>query len=92
MMSRHFRLNSELSGAITKRPPHAKISFMCLAVSSIKFVRDTLPGQKYSTIPRKLQSKYSRPSIIRNSIIRHLDYPKCVRVPLILSNTFQSNL
>ena len=24
MMSRHFRLRSELSGAIAKRPPHAK--------------------------------------------------------------------
>ena len=24
MMSRHFRLSSELTGAIAKRPPHAK--------------------------------------------------------------------
>ena len=24
MMSRYFRLNSELTGAIAKRPPHAK--------------------------------------------------------------------
>ena len=35
MMSRHFRLNSELSGAIAKKPHMPKMSFLCLAVSSI---------------------------------------------------------
>ena len=35
MMSRHFDLSSELNGAIAKRLPHAKISFLGLAVSSI---------------------------------------------------------
>ena len=35
MMSRHFRLTSELIGVIAKRLRHPKINFMCLAVSSI---------------------------------------------------------
>ena len=35
MMSRHFALSSELSGAIAKRLPHAKISFLLPAVSLI---------------------------------------------------------
>ena len=38
MMSRHFGLNSELSGAIAKRLPNAKISFLRLAVSSINLL------------------------------------------------------
>ena len=50
MMSRHFGLSSELSGAIAKRPHMPKISFLCLEVSSIKSLQIyiyTLPGQKY---------------------------------------------
>ena len=35
MMSRHFALSSELTGAIAKKLPHAKISFRGLTVSSI---------------------------------------------------------
>ena len=35
MMSLHFRLSSELSGAIAKDPHMPKISFLCLTVSSI---------------------------------------------------------
>ena len=34
-MSKHFALSSELSGAIAKRLPHTKISFLRPAVSSI---------------------------------------------------------
>ena len=35
MMNRHFRQKPELSGTIAKILPHAKISFVCLAISSI---------------------------------------------------------
>ena len=35
MMSRYFGLSSELTGAIAKRLPHAKISFLGLTDSSI---------------------------------------------------------
>ena len=52
MMSRHFRLSSELSEAIAKSSYMPKISFLCLAVSSINSLQKyiyTVPGQKYST-------------------------------------------
>ena len=38
MMSRHFRLRSEISGVIAKRLRQAKIRFWCLAVSSINML------------------------------------------------------
>ena len=49
MMSRHFRMSSELSGAIAKKLM-PKISFLRLAVSSINSLYIhiyTLTGQKY---------------------------------------------
>ena len=45
MMSRHFRLSSELSGAIAKRLSHAKISFLCLVVSSINSLQIYIYGE-----------------------------------------------
>ena len=51
MMSRHFALNSELTGAIAKRLPHAKNQLYLPGSFFNKFVTDiyiyTLPGQKY---------------------------------------------
>ena len=53
MMSRHFRMNSELSGAIAKRPPHAKnqLSVPCSFFKQFvtyMYILYTLPYQKYS--------------------------------------------
>ena len=54
MTSRHFRLNSELSGTIANRLPHAKNQLSVPGSSSINY-KDidiyiyTVPGQKYST-------------------------------------------
>ena len=46
MMSRHFRLKSELSGAIAKRLPHAKKAFWAWQfLQSIRY-RYTLPVKK----------------------------------------------
>ena len=40
MMSRHFRLSSELSGAIAKRLPHAKNQFFVPGSFFNQFVTD----------------------------------------------------
>ena len=40
MMSRHFRLSSELSGAIARRPPHAKNQLSAPGCFFNQFVTD----------------------------------------------------
>ena len=52
MMSGHFRLSSELSGAIAKRLPHAKISFL----QSIRYRYIPYPVKSIQP-PRKLPNK-----------------------------------
>ena len=53
MMSQHFRLSSEIGGAIAKRLPHAKNQLSAPGCFFNLFVTDiriyTVPGQKYST-------------------------------------------
>ena len=44
MMSRHFALSSEFSGAIAKRLPHAKNQLSAPAVSSINSLHIYIQG------------------------------------------------
>ena len=58
MMSRHFRLSSELTGAIAKRLPHAKNQFFVPGSFFNQFVTD-----RYRYICKK---KFAKSTIMHN--------------------------
>ena len=51
MMSRHFRLSSELTGAIAKRPSHAKNQLSMAGNLFNQFVTDIYIGHSKVLVP-----------------------------------------
>ena len=92
MMNRHFRLSSELSGAITKRPPHAKIHLSVPGSFFNQFVMDIYIYRVYiyMYIYIYIYIHINRVLIVRipvNNLIRWCYYEKYECLLILCNNT-----
>ena len=72
MMSRHFALSSELSGAIAKRLPHAKNQLSVPGIFFNQFVTDIYTGCGKSSVQYGIQYILTKTQLIALNYTRLL--------------------